>query len=130
MFRRSNIDKQLIVLCWTGNLANADKWKIAFAILVTVVFINLSKPPHPQRSVMNGDSALDSSVQSNDTVNFTCLSNAEECPLPGATRYLVGVYKTATEQVRHVTQRASNAAVANFVFVGLFVRHEKIQNAN
>ena len=52
---------------------------------------------------MNGDSTLDSSVQSNDTVNFTCLSNVEECPLPGATRYLVGVYKTATEQVRHVT---------------------------
>ena len=52
---------------------------------------------------MNEDSTLDSSVQSNDTVNFTCLSNVEECPLPGATRYLVGVYKTATEQVRHVT---------------------------
>ena len=34
LFRRSNIDKQLIVPCWTGNLANADKWKIAFAILV------------------------------------------------------------------------------------------------
>ena len=37
LFRRSNIDKQLIVPCWTGNLANADKWKIAFAILVIEV---------------------------------------------------------------------------------------------
>ena len=26
------IDKQ----CWAGNLANADKWKIAFAILVAL----------------------------------------------------------------------------------------------
>ena len=36
MFRQSSIelDKQLIVPCRTGNLANADQWKIAFAILV------------------------------------------------------------------------------------------------
>ena len=39
MFRRSNIDKQLIVPCWTGNLANADKWKIAFAILVIILLM-------------------------------------------------------------------------------------------
>ena len=38
LLRQSNIDKQLIVPCQcrTGNLANADKWKIAIAILVKI----------------------------------------------------------------------------------------------
>ncbi|XP_063674576.1 GRIP and coiled-coil domain-containing protein 2-like isoform X6 [Bolinopsis microptera] len=57
-------------------------------------------------SPMNGDHfAVDSSQMSNDTVNFSCLTNAgEECALPGATRYLAGFYKTATEQVQELEQ--------------------------
>ena len=46
------------------------------------------------------DQPLDATQQSNETVNFSRLTNVdEECVLPGAARYLVGVYKTATEQV-------------------------------
>ena len=37
-----SVNKQLIVPCWTGYLANADKWKIAFAILVSQ---NISADP-------------------------------------------------------------------------------------
>ena len=60
-----------------------------------------TKPSFFQNSPMNGDHfAVDTSQMSNDTVNFSRLTNTgEECALPGATRYLAGFYKTATEQV-------------------------------
>ena len=35
---KHTVDKQLIVPRRMGNLANADKWKIAFVILVTSLF--------------------------------------------------------------------------------------------
>ena len=66
---------------------------------------------------MNGDHfAVDTSQMSNDTVNFSRLTNTgEECALPGATRYLAGFYKTATEQVSFYFLPSSQVNLDNLV---------------